>query len=248
MSHRAPMLRLLCQGQPRVYMMCYCCYRRPCSAAGLVLLLYMLLLLLLCLRYVRGAEPSEQRCYESQPLLVVCLRFLTNEISTSPVSRLTLCRPLGRGLVPAYFPYDTCLYAVILLLLLTTNVIAGAFYCRQTRSTATQPTIFIICIRSTRYIVRMPSVSYVVLRRVLLAAMRTRMRQMAIYISLSGVCSVVSLHSLFLYAPISRTVTLTASNCIPIRPQLLKTCPKPQAGISSPRRSPRRKYYWNYTS
>ena len=86
--HRAPLPRLLCQGQPRACMMCYCCcFCCRCSAAARELLLYMcccraVLLLLLCPRYVFAADPGEHGYYASQPFSVMCLRNLKAERRT----------------------------------------------------------------------------------------------------------------------------------------------------------------------
>ena len=84
--HRAPLPRLLFQGQPRACMMCCyccCCCCCRCSSAALVLLLcicgycpvLLLLLLLLCMEYVFAANPREHGKYASQPLSVMWFRI-----------------------------------------------------------------------------------------------------------------------------------------------------------------------------
>ena len=80
--HRAPLPRLMCQGQPRACTMCYCGCSCRCSAAALVPLLCtcyycpVLLLLLLCLRIFFVAIPRENGYYASHPLSEMCLPIL----------------------------------------------------------------------------------------------------------------------------------------------------------------------------
>ena len=87
----------------------------------------------------------------------------------------------------------------------------------------------------TKYTLRTPSVSHLV------RTSNTLLCRMAdVNVCFPCACSVlfVFTKNCFLNAPLGSTVALTDSSCIPVRPQPLRACAEPQAGVIPPRRRP----------
>ena len=137
--HRDPLLRLLCQGQPRP-MMCYRC----CS--------FLLPVPLLCLRYVFAADPRVcMVIVQSTPLddvsphlkaerRIYLLRKLNEYRLGIDINMASRWRLRDSVVFVWYAPVR---YAAASCSCCTcfTNVIAGASYCPLTRSTAAHLTV-----------------------------------------------------------------------------------------------------------